>query len=224
MPVLADDRAKQIAVSSAMWHDLAFHNAATKIRHRRLREELARGVNVREIETGLPTGKTCQVNRYGDRIREVAQCFRQLFRFYMRMRRVRWRTYQREQRALHQICLHIKGDRHAKRSDVVVAFGAASFGSAMRGVRGVPVKKFRKYLARYVTLVLVDEFRTSRVCSHLCALEEAPSPAAAEADEGAAEPDHALVAAAAAAEDEDEDDEEARREWAEEEERATRER
>ena len=219
--MLADDRAKQIAVSSVMWHDLAFHNAATKIRHRRLREELARGVNVREIETGLPTGKTCQVDRYGDRIREVAQCFRQLFRFYMRMRRVRWRTYQREQRALHQICLHIKGDCHAKRSDVVVAFGAASFGSAMRGVRGAPVKKFRKYLARYVTLVLVDEFRTSRMCSNLCALEEAPSPAAAEADERAAEPDHALVAAAA---EEEEDDERARREREQEEERATRKR
>ena len=52
-----------------------------------------------------------------------------------------------------------------RREDVVVAIGAAQFGSTMRGRRAVPLKKFFKWLARYVLIVWVDEYRTSRVCS-----------------------------------------------------------
>ena len=52
-----------------------------------------------------------------------------------------------------------------RREDVVVAIGAAQFGSTMRGRRAVPLKKFLRILARYVVIVWVDEYRTSRVCS-----------------------------------------------------------
>ncbi|KAK9433214.1 hypothetical protein V1505DRAFT_363489 [Lipomyces doorenjongii] len=53
----------------------------------------------------------------------------------------------------------------AKKEDVVVAYGAGQFGSTMKGKRAAPVKKLRKFLRRYVTVVPVDEYRTSRVCS-----------------------------------------------------------
>ena len=46
-----------------------------------------------------------------------------------------------------------------------MAVGAAQFGSTMRGRRAVPLKRFFKWLARYVLIVWVDEYRTSRVCS-----------------------------------------------------------
>jgi hypothetical protein len=63
--------------------------------------------------------------------------------------------------------MRVKGheNRRAKREDVVVAYGAGQFASSMKGKRGAPVKRFLKHLRRYVTVVLVDEFRTSRVCS-----------------------------------------------------------
>ncbi|KAK9312154.1 hypothetical protein V1524DRAFT_411040 [Lipomyces starkeyi] len=53
----------------------------------------------------------------------------------------------------------------AKKEDVVVTYGAGQFGSTMNGKRATPVKKLRKHLRRYVTVVPVDEYRTSRVCS-----------------------------------------------------------
>ncbi|KAK9338044.1 hypothetical protein V1521DRAFT_447233 [Lipomyces starkeyi] len=57
--------------------------------------------------------------------------------------------------ALDGICMRIKGNKQAKKEDVVVAYGAEA----------APVKKLRKRLRRYVTVVSVDERRTSRVCS-----------------------------------------------------------
>ncbi|KAJ8102065.1 hypothetical protein POJ06DRAFT_76308 [Lipomyces tetrasporus] len=47
----------------------------------------------------------------------------------------------------------------------VVAYGDGQFGSAMNGKRAAPVKKMRKHLRWYATVVAVDEYRTSRVCS-----------------------------------------------------------
>ena len=187
MPDFGDDHDKMFSISAAEWHDRSHHTARDKLRRRLEREALASGFDVCAVQTSLPTAKTCRVDRYCDRIREAVKHFDKLYEHYQKMRPARWKTYKCEQQALHKLCLRIKGSRRAKRSDIVVAFGAASFVAAKKGGRAFPVKKFRKYLARYVTLVLVDEFRTSRVCSHLCALEGAPLPAAAEADERAAE-------------------------------------
>ena len=63
--------------------------------------------------------------------------------------------------------MRVKGSENpqAKREEVVVAYGAGRFPSSMKGMCAVPVRKFLKQLRRYVTVVLVDEFRTSRVCS-----------------------------------------------------------
>jgi hypothetical protein len=58
-----------------------------------------------------------------------------------------------------------------RKDQMVVAYGGGQFASNMKGKRGVPVKLFRKHLSRYVTLVMVDEYRTSRVCSNRCILE-----------------------------------------------------
>ena len=195
VPAFSDDRDKAFSVSSAEWHHLSNHDAARQIHHKRQREALDRGLDVHKVETSLPTAKTCRVDRYCDYIREAVKHFGQLYVHYLPMRQVRWTTYQREQWALHTLCMRIKGDPLAKRSDIIAAFGAAGFPSAKKGSRPAPVKKFREHLKRYVTVVMVDEFRTSRMCSKLCALEGVlPSSAAPEADAGAAESGHDLVA------------------------------
>ncbi|KAK9315007.1 hypothetical protein V1524DRAFT_476985 [Lipomyces starkeyi] len=61
--------------------------------------------------------------------------------------------------------MRIKGNKPAKKEDDVVAYGAGQFGSMMNGKRAAPVKTLREHLRRYVTVVQVDENRTSRVCS-----------------------------------------------------------
>jgi hypothetical protein len=53
----------------------------------------------------------------------------------------------------------------------------------MRGKRSVPVKRFLQHLRRYVTVVLTNEMRTSRVCSNGCG-HAASEPAEATGEEG----------------------------------------
>jgi len=69
--------------------------------------------------------------------------------------------------------MRVKGEdaRHLKREDVVVAYGEAKFLSALRGRPSVPVKRFRKHLKHYVTVVPTSERLTSQVCSKGCGSE-----------------------------------------------------
>ncbi|KAK9388089.1 hypothetical protein V1515DRAFT_579533 [Lipomyces mesembrius] len=125
------------------------------------REALDRGVDVGSTATTLPTSKTAQVALCLDHARESVGAFHILFEHYKDERTLRWKTYCREQKALHSICLRVKGNKRAKKEAVVVSLWRRSVWLD----NGRPVKKLRKHLRRYATVVPVDEFRTSRVCS-----------------------------------------------------------
>ncbi|KAK9248858.1 hypothetical protein V1506DRAFT_207333 [Lipomyces tetrasporus] len=153
------------SISSASWHDAAYHNSARQVSLRLKREALDGGVDVASVATTIPTSKTAQVAQYLDHARVCLAAFPVLFEHYKDERPLRWKTYCREQKALHSICMRVKGNKRAKKEDVVVAYGDGRFGSTMGGKRAAPVKKLRKHLRRYVTVVPVDEFRTSRICS-----------------------------------------------------------
>ena len=64
--------------------------------------------------------------------------------------------------------MRVKGSKKLEGEQVVVAYGAGKFQSSVKGKRGAPVKKLMKKLRQYVTVVPVDEFRTSKVCSNRC--------------------------------------------------------
>ncbi|KAK9257540.1 hypothetical protein V1519DRAFT_457184, partial [Lipomyces tetrasporus] len=142
-PSFADDHGRDFSISSASWHDAAYHNSARQVSLRLKREALDGGVGV------------ASVAQYLDHARVCLAAFPAL----------RWKTYCREQKALHSICMRVKGNKRAKKEDVVVAYGDGRFGSTMGGKRAAPVKKLRKHLRRYVTVVPVDESRMSRICS-----------------------------------------------------------
>ncbi|KAK9389697.1 hypothetical protein V1515DRAFT_642597 [Lipomyces mesembrius] len=110
------------------------------------------------------------------------------FGHYKDERPLRWKTYCREQKALHRICMRIKGSKRVRKEDVVVAYGDGQFGSTMRGKRAAPVKKLRKHLRRYATVVAVDEHRTSRVCSKHNQQQTERTGLADEEDEGGGTP------------------------------------
>ncbi|KAK9242532.1 hypothetical protein V1506DRAFT_509349, partial [Lipomyces tetrasporus] len=97
------------------------------------REALDRDVNVDSMATALPTSKTAQVALYVDHARASLAAFHVVFRHYKDERPTRWKTYCREQKALHDICMRIKGKKRAKKEDVVVAYRDGLFGSTMRG-------------------------------------------------------------------------------------------
>ncbi|KAK9386852.1 hypothetical protein V1515DRAFT_580550 [Lipomyces mesembrius] len=165
MPSFGDDHGRDVSISSASWHDDAYHNSARQVSLKLKREALDGGVDVASVATTIPTSKTAQVAQYLDHARVSLAAFPVLFEHYKDERPLRWKTYCREQKALHSICLRVKGNKRAKKEDVVVAHGDGRFGSTMGGKRAAPVKKLRKHLRRYATVVPVDEFRTSRVCS-----------------------------------------------------------
>ncbi|KAK9319911.1 hypothetical protein V1517DRAFT_341289 [Lipomyces orientalis] len=165
VPIFGNDRRRDFSVSSASWHDSAYHNSARKISLYLKRQARELGIDIYSIATTIPTSKTAQVAKYLDHACVSLSAFPILFEHYKKERPLRWKTYSREQKALHGICIRIKGNKQAKKEDVVVAYGAGQFGSTMNGKRAAPVKKLRKHLRRYVTVVPIDEFRTSRVCS-----------------------------------------------------------
>jgi hypothetical protein len=172
MPMFGNDIRSEFRVSSAEWHERAFHNRSRHIHQTRLQIAKSHGFDVEAIQTAVPTGKTCSVAAYCAHLDYVLRWYDQLHQHYRGERESRWSTYRKSMGALHELCMRVKGDPELRREQVVVAYGAGQFGSTMKGKRPVPVKKFRKHLMRYVTVVMVDEFRTSRVCSKLCFMEE----------------------------------------------------
>ena len=162
MPLFGPDHGSEFSVSSAQWHDSAYHNASRALHRRGLTSD------IEEIQTAIPTAKTMKVDPFLKHLHHVLAAFQMLFEHYMDERHTRWQTYQHEQRAMHKFCMKVKDSRRLKKEQVVVAFGGGKFPSSMKGKRGAPVKKLTKKLQKYVTVVHVDEFRTSRVCSNRC--------------------------------------------------------
>jgi len=120
------------------------------------------------METTIPTGKTSRPDVYLEHVGVAVQRFPTLYEHYKQERFSRWKTYVKEQKALHKLCMRVKGNPKLKKENVVVAFGAAMFRSSMRGKRAVPVKRFLEHLRKYVTVVLTSEHYTSQKCSHGC--------------------------------------------------------
>ncbi|KAK9429423.1 hypothetical protein V1505DRAFT_167637 [Lipomyces doorenjongii] len=108
-----------------------------------IRQALDRGIDVHSMATTIPTFKTAQVAQYLHHTRVSLSAFPILFEHYNKERPLRWKTHYREQKALHGICIRIKGNKQAKKEDVVVAYGAGQLGSTMKGKRAAPVKNMR---------------------------------------------------------------------------------
>jgi len=162
MPLFGPDHGSTFSVSSAEWHDSAYHNTSRRLHCRRLTPQ------IEEMQTAIPTAKTMKMDTFLEHLRPVLAAFLILFDHYMDERYTRWQTYHHEQRAMHKFCMRVKGNQQSKKEQVVVAYGGRKFGSSMKVKRGAPVKKLAKTLRKYVTVVQVDEFRTSRVCSNRC--------------------------------------------------------
>jgi hypothetical protein len=158
---------------------MVVHNGARK-RHKWLHDKAKKESNgeidIHKMETTIPSGKTSRADVFLEHVKVAVQRFPTLYEHYKQERFSRWKTYVKEQKALHKLCMRVKGDPKLKREEVVVAFGAAMFRSTMRGKRAVPVRRFLKHLRQYVTVVMTSEMRTSRVCSHGCGWEAGKQP------------------------------------------------
>lgn len=158
-------------VSAASWHDKAYHNGAQK-RRAKLRKAWAKnGTDISGLEREIPSGKTMRADVFLKHAIETVKAYPILYehyKHYKQHRAIRWKVYWKEQKALHELCSRVKGDPSLKKEDVVIAYGAAQFPSTTIGKRAVPVKRFRRMLEEYVTVVPTPEYRTSQVCSNGC--------------------------------------------------------
>jgi hypothetical protein len=168
MSEIKDDRDSVVRISNASWHDMANHNAARRHHEWLLRRAKSQGIDIHGFETSIPSSKTSDPTVFLKHATAAVGLFPMLYSHYKQERKCRWKTYRKEQSAMHKLCMRVKGDPGLAKEDVVVAYGAGQFGSTMRGRRSVPVQRFRKELERYVTVVPTNEMRTSRVCSHGC--------------------------------------------------------
>ena len=86
---------------------------------------------------------------------------------------LRQRLYSRqaEQRALAQVSRDLSCDGNA---DVVLFWGGGRFRPGTKGAPSAPNKKIYRYLARYVPVVIVNEYRTSKLS--VCCGEELKRP------------------------------------------------
>ncbi|KAJ8103113.1 hypothetical protein POJ06DRAFT_246615, partial [Lipomyces tetrasporus] len=124
MPSFGDDHGRDFSISSASWHDAAYHNSARQVSLRLKREALDGGVDVASVATT----KAAQVAQYLDHARVCLAAFPILLNT-TRTKAAALETYCREQKALHSICMRVKGNKRAKKEDVVVAYGDGRFGS-----------------------------------------------------------------------------------------------
>ncbi|KAJ3267491.1 hypothetical protein HK104_005829 [Borealophlyctis nickersoniae] len=150
------------------WRHRAGHSTVDNqrdIRARRLKEE---GVDIAAITSSITTSKTVKLEVYLEHLRTTLHHIRTLREFHSPEKGWKFYKYRQSQKALLEMVKRVKGPSSdgLPKSKVVVAFGNAKFSPAGRkGCRRAPVEKFKKFLARHATLVRVDEFRTSRVCS-----------------------------------------------------------
>ncbi|KAI9486226.1 MAG: hypothetical protein EXX96DRAFT_614064 [Benjaminiella poitrasii] len=56
--------------------------------------------------------------------------------------------------------------RNIQNRRIVVAYGDAGFSHATKGHASAPTKKLQRSLAKKAVVITVDEFRTSKICSH----------------------------------------------------------
>jgi hypothetical protein len=165
-----DDRESVFRVSSAEWHDKAYHNGARRRCFQLRGQALARGTDIHGLQRSIPSGKTMDADVFLKHAIQAVRVYPTLYEHSKKERVIRWKTYQKEQKALHELCIRVIGDPSLK--NVIVVCGDGHFGSTMIGKQSVPLKRFREYLEGLVPVVLTSEMRTSRVCSNGCFWEQ----------------------------------------------------
>jgi hypothetical protein len=76
------------------------------------------------LQASIPSGKTSSAGEFLKHARVAVKLFEVLYKHYKQERVARWKTYQKEQKAQHELSMRVKGDPRLRREDVVVAFGS----------------------------------------------------------------------------------------------------
>jgi hypothetical protein len=113
----------------------------------------------------MPTSSCSSIDGYRNHLTYILQHKQTLLEFYgeRKWSRMRWKTHINKQKAYDEICSRITNND--KRT--VIAFGSGGFSSTSRGHASGPVKQLLWELRKRCRVRIVDEYRTSKICS-LC--------------------------------------------------------
>src|SRR5438034_3317054 len=109
MPLFGPDHGSTFSVSSAEWHNSAYHNASRKLHCNRLTPQ------IEEMQTVISTAKTMKMDIFIEHLRHVLTAFPTLFDHYKNERYTCWQTYHHEQRAMHKFCMQVKDNQQSKK-------------------------------------------------------------------------------------------------------------
>jgi hypothetical protein len=165
--VAVDNEENVSKCSNKEWRSLAGMRSAQQKREGWLNNR----PDIKGIIRRIPIKGTAEVVHFQTYLQYVLLHKDTLLDFYgeRKWRKLKWRAYTCKQRAFNEICNRItRGD-----SNTVVAYGNGGFSSSSRGHASAPVKQLYQQLRRRCRVRLMDEHRSSIVCSK-CDEEFAP--------------------------------------------------
>ncbi|KAI9101078.1 hypothetical protein DFS34DRAFT_455906 [Phlyctochytrium arcticum] len=159
-------------MSGNEWRHLAGQNFTDQWRDAWKKEVAAvAGVSISTLTSNITTPKTVILQTYLTHLQTTFRSVDFLTTYHSKEHRWNFYKHRQSQKALSEVVRRDKGDDLQRdKSRVIVAFGNGEFGGR-KGSRRAPLKKIKNHLSTYVTLVLIDEYRTSRACSG-CLKEE----------------------------------------------------
>ena len=89
MPRFGDDRESVFRISSAEWHDKAYHNGARRRRFQLRRQALANGTDVHGLQASIPSGKTMRADEFLKHATQAVLVYPKLYEYYKQERVIR---------------------------------------------------------------------------------------------------------------------------------------
>ena len=177
-------------ITSGHYHQLTWSIRHWHLKHQRLKDRRGRDKPICKVFAQIPSGRTTISVHFMKLVRYVLPHLQNAVHFSCapRVKSWRFRALRRRQSALSHVVTRILCDcinpktckcnihaLRARRSNVVVAYGAAKFNPSMRGNAPAPNARIARGLERLVgvKVAYVDEFRTSKLCC-TCHNELAP--------------------------------------------------
>ncbi|GAQ92588.1 hypothetical protein KFL_010640010, partial [Klebsormidium nitens] len=141
-----------------------YHRAGFKNRTFLMHAWMSRDLDVAAFNKDAPSGNTVSLEKFGKRVTFVSANLYCLVRFHTarRVRKLRRRVTIKKQIEVDRACKKITAGKKT-----VVAFGAAQVDAGRTKRQCGPCESVKRRLSSHhkATVVLIDEFRTSQVCS-----------------------------------------------------------
>ncbi|TPX50786.1 hypothetical protein SeLEV6574_g00690 [Synchytrium endobioticum] len=165
----AKEKGRRLKLLDQPWtysNDQWKEKTGINLHHRLNQVRLVKHPHVQLIMADIPSACTSQYQDYIHRPRYLVRHLETLVDYHDKAKSSRWDRYKRKQRALHEICMSIRGS--GTKDDTVVIWGNGNFTSLGRKQGAL-----KRHARRYTHSITYDEYMTSQRCSH-CARRGVP--------------------------------------------------